>query len=609
MASFYENGKYIKTNWKAGDKITATKLNKIEESIEAVNDNDISRHVEADARLDALEAKDATHDKELTNVKNLIEDAKDAAELGDYEINSRMQFLEDELEEAVAEVNNVASTVDGKITKAEADMDAAVAEVYDVAETVDGKIAEAVAEVKNLHYYSVVSLKSQEEIQAVLDISGNIKFIGDMSINLTKPLYIKSNTRVDFNNVVLTASDEFDGVACLVSENTSNILIENLNVNSNSKNVSQMSFTNIVNLEIKNGDFYNAGTTGVILENVSNVKIFNNAFHDNLKWNLYISKCNDVKVENNKSFNSERYDGFKFAGNNIDEDVVECSNIVFTSNIGYGNAKDGFDYASNNGENIIITDNIFYDNGMYGINVKTVYQGEGIKNINISNNILKNNILGGVEIVDQHDDESKKINQINIQNNTISSIKNGKDLSEKGGIRIIKVITGTISGNTIQNYDVGVVTCGIENIVLSNNNLIDCFRSMFIKGKITMDWHDNICEKTLSSNNNNILYNSIKADGQSGGYCIRIGDSATDDINDTLVSNNKLYNDANREQIVKVIDKNIISVNNVIGSGDTPPQFGSYTTVFYNTDLTTDTLYWVQTSKTSSAPVWKPINF
>ena len=72
MASFDENGKYIKTNWKAGDKITATKLNKIEESIEAVNDNDISRHVEADARLDALEAKDVAHEKEFTNVKNHI---------------------------------------------------------------------------------------------------------------------------------------------------------------------------------------------------------------------------------------------------------------------------------------------------------------------------------------------------------------------------------------------------------------------------------------------------------------------------------------------------------------------------------------------------------
>ena len=41
MASFDENGKYIKTNWKNGDRITADKLNKIEESIEAVNGNKI----------------------------------------------------------------------------------------------------------------------------------------------------------------------------------------------------------------------------------------------------------------------------------------------------------------------------------------------------------------------------------------------------------------------------------------------------------------------------------------------------------------------------------------------------------------------------------------
>ena len=126
MASFDENGKYIKTNWKAGDKITATKLNKIEESIEAVNDNDISRHVEADARLDALEAKDVAHDKEFTNVKNTIADNKAAAELGDYEINSRMTFLENELNEGIEEVYNVASTVDGKIATAEANMAAQV---------------------------------------------------------------------------------------------------------------------------------------------------------------------------------------------------------------------------------------------------------------------------------------------------------------------------------------------------------------------------------------------------------------------------------------------------------------------------------------------------
>ena len=147
MASFDENGKYVKTNWKAGDKITATKLNKIEESIEAVNDIDISRHVEADARLDALEVKDIAHDKEFTNVKNIIADNKAAAELGDYEINSRMQFLEQELNEGIEEVHNVASTVDEKIATAEANL---TAQVNQGKADMEAMVAEVEGELNNL---------------------------------------------------------------------------------------------------------------------------------------------------------------------------------------------------------------------------------------------------------------------------------------------------------------------------------------------------------------------------------------------------------------------------------------------------------------------------
>ena len=113
---FNEDGTYNKTEWKAGDKITAVKLNKIESSLEAINNNDINRHVEADSRLDALEAKDVTYDEEFTNVKNLIEDVKDVVELGDYEINSKMTLLEGELNEGMAEVNtrvtNLISEID-----------------------------------------------------------------------------------------------------------------------------------------------------------------------------------------------------------------------------------------------------------------------------------------------------------------------------------------------------------------------------------------------------------------------------------------------------------------------------------------------------------------
>ena len=127
MASFDENGKYIKTNWKTGDKITATKLNKIEESIEAVNDNDISRHVEADARLDTLEAKDEAHDKELANVKNTIADNKAATDIYVYDINSRMQFLEEEMNDGLADIADMATSINDTITNAKTNLNTIVA--------------------------------------------------------------------------------------------------------------------------------------------------------------------------------------------------------------------------------------------------------------------------------------------------------------------------------------------------------------------------------------------------------------------------------------------------------------------------------------------------
>lgn len=197
MASFDENGKYIKTNWKAGDKITATKLNKIEESIEAVNDNDISRHVEADARLDALEAKDVAHDKEFTNVKNTIANNKAAAELGDYEINSRMTFLEDELNEGIEEVHNVAETVDGKITTAEANMTAQVntaknemtAQVNQGKADMEAMVAEVEADLEGLH-------AKDEELSEQLAQKANDS---EVKTNLTINENIISNLRIAFH--------------------------------------------------------------------------------------------------------------------------------------------------------------------------------------------------------------------------------------------------------------------------------------------------------------------------------------------------------------------------------------------------------------------------
>ena len=51
---FDENGNYIKTYWEHGDIITAGKLNKIEDSLESINANDIQNHIDVNDKIDAL---------------------------------------------------------------------------------------------------------------------------------------------------------------------------------------------------------------------------------------------------------------------------------------------------------------------------------------------------------------------------------------------------------------------------------------------------------------------------------------------------------------------------------------------------------------------------
>ena len=93
---FNEDGTYNKTEWKAGDKITAVKLNKIELSLEAINNNDIDRHVEADSRLDILEERmaDTPDNEQMNALEDVVKDNKDAADLAVYSINRKIESLE-----------------------------------------------------------------------------------------------------------------------------------------------------------------------------------------------------------------------------------------------------------------------------------------------------------------------------------------------------------------------------------------------------------------------------------------------------------------------------------------------------------------------------------
>ena len=126
MSNFDSNGNYNKTNWKTGDKITADKLNKIEDGIEVINNNDISRHEETDARLDALEAGVVANKQEIDAKVDALEDTvasnKDATNLDIYRINQHMTLLDKKIDEGVAQVNDAKNEMTTQVNDAKAEI-------------------------------------------------------------------------------------------------------------------------------------------------------------------------------------------------------------------------------------------------------------------------------------------------------------------------------------------------------------------------------------------------------------------------------------------------------------------------------------------------------
>ena len=518
MASFDENGKYIKTDWKAGDKITATKLNKIEESIEAVNDNDISRHVEADARLDALEAKDAAHDKELTNIKNTIADNKAAAELGDYEINSRMTFLEEELNEGIEEVHNVAETVDGKIATAEANMTAQVntAKSEMTAQVNQGKadMEAMVAEVEG----ELDSINSQlehnvNELNALKNIKINVKDFGAKGDGITDDTYaiqeainfcyntkksstviipsgtfiftsitIKEGITLEGNGGTLKLKDNVcidDSVGYFLIHNSAgklstpfepynNITLRNLIIDGNKENNKYYKVADCItvagdNITVDGCAVINPPDSGIMFTNVTNSKCANNR----------IDKARDLGIYVNDG------DGTTFKNNIISNNII--------SNCHYGGIG-----LKRSCKHAIISNNIisYCGNGITLEHASTETSNDFSHNLTITNNRLYN--IGVLES-QLNDGKCAKMGIVIrgggfsiVTNNRIESVINY-------GISIEGSSYNIVSDNIIEgNRDIGHVeyNTGIylktrshdEGVELSNfnkisNNIIkDCNR-------------------------------------------------------------------------------------------------------------------------------------
>ena len=156
---FNEDGTYNKTEWKTGDRITAVKLNKIELSLEAINNNDIDRHVEADSRLDAVEERVGKVEGRVGTVEVHFDSVKERVgkveervgkveeRVGTVEVHfNSVKGRVDAVEERVGKVEGRVGTVEvhldsvkGRVGTVEGDLDTVKGRV----DAVEGRVSKA----------------------------------------------------------------------------------------------------------------------------------------------------------------------------------------------------------------------------------------------------------------------------------------------------------------------------------------------------------------------------------------------------------------------------------------------------------------------------------
>ena len=377
---FNEDGTYNKTEWKAGDKISAGKLNKIEASLEAINNNDISRHVEADSRLDILEERIAnTPDNErMDALEDMVKDNKDAADLALYGINRKIESLEgvnaDSRLDALESVN-----ADSRLDALEDTISnleiinvrdfGALGNGMESSETDQKAFERAIATIKSIN-----SPDDSETGKCELYIPNGRYFVGGLDIPCGTKVRgcgmwntILVHTRGEY---LFQVVGEFNHPATMFSElnirggyhesagyalkfkNKTALNIRDCWLSANKSIILEGAFDNIitgcifdvgtVGLDIVGGGctivsnsiFWGLTARAILANNAKNISINNNEFSSNVVDNIRIENSNNVHVSNNMFIGSDG--SVNNAGYNI---MISNSHIFNIMNNTMSNCK------------------------------------------------------------------------------------------------------------------------------------------------------------------------------------------------------------------------------------------------------------------------------
>jgi parallel beta-helix repeat protein len=328
---------------------------------------------------------------------------------------------------------------------------------------------------------------STSNIQAAINSAGKIG-VNEIFIPSAPSSYVigtvnvLSNVSINSNGALILPTSVGQG---FYYDNVSNITMRNLQFDGANQLTGNIYCTQVVN-GCTNLKFYDCsyrnGRYGLHVENASDVLVMGCRFTAFRSWGNYFLSVDGLRLIANTAYNNTN-DGFKVAGLQSPSTETTIKNVVILGNISYGNGQDGMDFAVNQIDGVTIAQNHFHDNSFYGMTFKSVYQSSSARNVLITDNVWKDNGTGGLNT---QWIGAKPLN-LRIARNEIYST-----LNVNSGLRIQDVDSGTeVYGNIIYGYQYGI------RIINSSNCKV----------------YDNMCDL----NTRNILIETQpKADGTAG---------------------------------------------------------------------------------------------
>lgn len=395
MSSFDSNGNYNKTNWKTGDKITADKLNKIEESLEIINNNDIERHKEADGRLDKLEQNEKVIEEELNN-------------------KATKEHTHDEYLTEHQDISNLATK--DELNQGKTDMEAMV-------ETVEGELEQII--------YLANKIPNDGDYEKLKYAICNKKHVLiDRVYNIDNPILIENinDIYIDFNKNGMIKH----GVKTLfIFQNCSNVTINNAIIEGVYTNIENDSKEFAIIFRNTNDDY------------CENIKITNSRFYNETHV-LNFVRCKNVKVYKNV------FDNIYGFG----ESDIFCENIDITYNtyFGRGNTSNeaidddvgGALSMSSRSKDILFSFNKVYDSIGNGA------KAEGCENVIYTNNVIDRYGKDGLKVMHctHYDEQYVATHNFTITNNVITNGKKWR-IGDSGAITLNCGVNGVVSNNII----------------------------------------------------------------------------------------------------------------------------------------------------------------